>query len=405
MKGPLSGVRVLAVSQAIAGPYGSMLLADLGAEVIKIEPPGHGDRSRLFPGPNHEGESYYFLAFNRNKKSITLDLATELGRETFHDLVKMSDVVWDNFRPGVMERLGADYDTLKEINPGIICCSVTGFGSSGPYWDRPSFDLVAQAISGAMSITGEPGGPPLRAGPPISDLVAGMFGVHGVIAALYQRTFTGKGQRVETSLLDGQVSNLTYQMCYYFCGGEVPGPMGSGHLSMVPYGAFKTKEGYLVMGVGWPRLARVLGIEEIIDDPRFADHSLRLEHREELEAIVREAFLKEKAEDWLPVLEVEDIPCGPVNTIDKAVADPQIIHNNMIVGVKHPLGGEVRMVGNPIKMPHSIEEEFTAPPTLGQHNDDILIGLLGYSEERIQRVRGEEEKRAQELLASLERRG
>ncbi len=404
MKGPLSGIRVLDVSRAIAGPYGSMILADLGAEVIKIEPPRWGERARHIPGPNHKGESYYFLAFNRNKKSVTLNLATELGREAFYDLVRISDVVWDNFRPRVMERLGADYDTLKEINPGIICCSVTGFGSSGPYRDRPSFDLVAQAISGVMSITGEPGGPPLRSGPPVADLVGGMFGVHGVLAALYQRTFTGKGQRVETSLLDGQVSNLTYQMSYYLCGGEVPGPMGSGHLSLVPYGAYKAKEGYLVMGVGWPRVARVLGIEEIIDDHRFESGESRLEHKEELDSLVQQAFLKEKAEDWLAVLEVEDIPCGPVNAIDKAISDPQIIHNNMIVSVKHPLGGEVRMVGNPIKMPQSIEEEFTAPPTLGQHDHEILVELLGYSEERIERLREEEERRAEKLLASLQKR-
>lgn len=400
MKGPLSGVRVLAVEMAIAGPYGSMLLADLGAEVIRIEPPGMGDRSRLTPGPNHKGDSFYFLAFNRNKKSITLDLGTRSGKEAFYDLVNISDVVWDNARAGSMERLGADYDTLKDINPAIICCSVSGFGSSGPYRDRPSFDLVAQAISGVMSITGEPGGPPLRCGPSIADLVGGMFGVHGVLAALYQRTFTGKGQRVDVALLDGQVSLMAYHMSYYFLGGQVPGPLGSGHLAVAPYGAFKTKEGYLVMGIGWPRVARVLGIEHVIDDPRFADHASRLEHREELDAIVQEAFLKEKAEDWLPVLEVEDIPCGPVNTIDKAVEDPQIVQRNMIVETEHPLGGRLRLVGNPIKMPQCIEEDFIAPPTLGQHNDEILVELLGYSKERIERLRQEEESHAEQLLAS-----
>lgn len=403
MKGPLSGIRVLDVSRAIAGPYGAMILADLGAEVIHIEPPG-GDMNRII-GLNeacHEGQSYYFMAFNRNKKSLVLDLATKTGVDAFYDLVKISDVVWDNFRPGVMEKLGADYDTLKKINPAIVCCSVTGFGSSGPYRDRPSFDLVALAISGVMSITGEPAGPPTRPGPPMADMMAASFAVQGVLAALYERERTGVGQMVEANLLDACIYNLTYQIQYYFCSGIVPHRMGSGHLSLVPFRAYNTKEGYLVIGPAWPRAARTLGIEHTIDDPRFKELSDRVRNREELDSIIEEALAKEKAEDWLEVMYVDDLPVGPVNTIDKAVVDPQITHNEMIVEMEHSLGGKIRHIGNPFKMT-SVQPEYTAPPTMGQHNEEILAGLLGYSAEKIKVLREEEEKHAEELLKSLQK--
>ncbi|MBW2559830.1 MAG: CoA transferase [Deltaproteobacteria bacterium] len=400
MKGPLSGVRVLALERAIAGPYGSMVLADLGAEVIKIEPPGSGDLSRLFPGPNHKGEPFYYLAFNKNKKSLALDIQTKTGKEIFYDLVKVSDVVWDNFSAGTMNKIGADYDTLKQINPKIICCSVSGYGQTGPYKDRLSFDVVAEAISGAMSITGEPGRPPVRYGAPIADEMGGLFGVIGVLSALVQRAQTGKGTVIDVSLLDGQISSLAYHLLYYFCSGIVCGPQKSGHLSLIPYGAFNTKEGYLAIGPCWPRICRVLGIEEIIDDPRFETGESRIEHREELEAIIQEAFMKEKAEDWLELLYVERIGAGPVNTLDKAAEDPQVLARRMIVEMEHPLGGRIKHVGNPVKMPES-EEEPSAPPTLGQHNEEILVGLLKCSPEKLKRLKEEEEKRAEELLYSL----
>jgi crotonobetainyl-CoA:carnitine CoA-transferase CaiB-like acyl-CoA transferase len=400
MKGPLEGVRVLALSRAIAGPYGSMVLGDLGAEVIKIEPPVLGDLSRVFPGPNHKGQSYYYLAFNKGKKSITLDVHTESGKEMFYDLVKISDVVWDNMAPGVMKGLEMDFDTLKKINPRIICCSVTGYGQTGPYRDRPSFDVVAEAISGAMSITGEPGRPPVRYGAPIADEVGGLFGALGVAAALAQRERTGVGTVIDVSLLDGQISTLAYHLLYYFCSGIVCGPQKSGHLSLIPYGAFKTKEDYVVIGPCWPRICRVLDIEHMIDDPRFESFESRIEHREELDAIIEEAFMKERAEDWLEVLHVEHIGAGPVNTLDKAAEDPQILERKMIIEMEHPLGDKIKHVGNPVKMPE-IEEEYTAPPTLGQHNEEILVGLLGCSEERIKRLREEEERHSSELFLHL----
>ena len=401
MKGPLSGIRVLDVSRAIAGPYGAMILADLGAEVIHIEPPG-GDMNRIvgLKEASYEGQSYYFMAFNRNKKSLALDMATKTGIDAFYDLVKISDIVWDNFRPGVMERLGADYDALKKINPKIICCSVTGFGSSGPYRDRPSFDLVALAISGVMSITGEPDGPPTRPGTPMADMAGSSFGVQGVLAALFERERTGKGQKVEVNLLDACIYNLTYQIQYYLCSGIVPQRLGSGHLSLVPFRAYNTKEGHLVIGPSWPRVARTIGIDHVIDDPKFAELDDRVKNREELDSIIEGALAKEKAEDWLEVMYVDDLPVGLVNTIDKAVSDPQVVHNGMIVEMEHSLGGKVRHVGNPFKMA-SVEPEYKAPPTLGQHNEEVLVGLLGYSAEKLKTLKEEEEKHTQELLNRL----
>ncbi|MBI2864285.1 MAG: CoA transferase [Chloroflexi bacterium] len=404
MKGPLSGVRVLDLSSAVAGPYGAMILSDLGAEVIKVESP-EGDRTRkdgLGQG-THRGQSYFYMAMNRNKKSLILDLLTDSGREAFYDLVRISDVVWDNFRPGVMERLRVDYDTLKKINKRIISCSISGFGQSGPYRERGAVDLIALALSGVLSITGEPGGPPVRPGPPEADLWGGSFGAQGVLAALYERERTGVGQRVDIGLLDAQLSNLTYYVSYYFCSGQVPKAMGTSHLSVVPFRAYNTKEGWLVIGPSWPRLARVLGLDWMIDDPRFIEKEARVINRQAFDDAIQERLMEARAADWLELFYAEDIPAAPVNTIDRAVVDPQVQHRNMVVTMPHPLGGEVRLVGNPIKMPGSIVEEFTAPPLLGQHNEEILAGLLHYSEEKIGRLREEEASHRGELLARLDK--
>ena len=400
MKGPLSGVRVLAVEHAQAGPYGSMLLGDLGAEVIKIESP-EGDMSRTFAGPQHKGETYYFMAFNRSKKSLVLDLGTETGKEVFCDLVKISDVVWDNFRAGVMERLGLDYESLKKIKPSIICCSITGYGSSGPYRERPSFDIVAQALSGIMSITGEPDGAPLKTGIAVADLSGGFFGALGVAAALAKRAVTGEGQKVEISLLNTCISLLAYHLSYYFCSGDVPKRLGSGHLSVIPFGAYETKEGHIALGICWPRVARTIGAEWMIDDPRFSTQEERWKHRQEFEEIFREHFSKATAEDWEELFKVDDIPGGPVNTLDKAAIDPQVLHNKMVLNLKHPLGGEIKLAGNPVKMPGCIDEEYSPPPTLGQHSAEILSQLLGYSEEKIRKLREEQEKHIEELKAHV----
>jgi formyl-CoA transferase/CoA:oxalate CoA-transferase len=401
MNGPLAGTRVLALEQAIAGPYGSMLLGDLGAEVIRMEPP-EGEMSRNFAGPQNNGLNYYYLAFNRNKKSLTLDMGTELGREAFYDLVKISDVVWDNYRPGVMKRLGADYDTLKNINPKIITCSTTGYGPSGPYRDYPSYDVIAQGMSGLMSINGHPDGPPTKVGVALGDLGPSMFGALAVAAALVQKEKTGKGQEIQIPQLDSLISLLAYQMSYYFCSGDVPKRLGSGHLSVIPFGAYETKKGYVTLGVCWPRVARTLGAEWMIDDPRFATQDARWKHREEFEAIFSQLFMKAEARDWMELFRADDIPGGVVKTIDEVAEDPQVEHNKAVISLKHPLSGEIKLSGNPMKMPGSInEEEYCAPPLLDQHTNEILSQLLGWSKEKIERKKAQEKEHAEALHAHI----
>ena len=404
MNGPLSGIRVLALSQFIAGPFGSMLLGDMGAEVIKIEPP-EPTANRTFAGPGHKGEPFYHLAFNRSKRSVTLDLRTGLGMEAFRELVKISDVVWTNMRPGSVENIGADYDTLKEINPRIISCCLSGYGFFGEYRDRPSFDIGGLAMGGVMSLTGEPGGPPLKPGAPIGDIMCGTLGALGVCAALQQRERTGKGQLVDISLLDSCISTLVYEFTHYFCSGVVPGPIGSGHLAIVPYNAYNTKDGWLVIGPSWPRLARVLGLDWMIDDPRFSTQKARLEHKDEFDRLVQEKLMEAPAKDWLELMNVEDIAAAPVNTLDKVVVDPQVQYRNMVIELEHYLGGKVKMVGNPVKMPGSIDDSaYMPPPTLGQHNHEVLGELLGYPEGKIDRLLEEGKAHMEKLSEHLHKR-
>ncbi|MFC1999835.1 CaiB/BaiF CoA transferase family protein [Chloroflexota bacterium] len=386
---PLAGIRVLDITQVQAGAYGSMILGDLGAEVIKIEPP-HGDFTREFPFYGHEGESYYYLAFNRNKRGMVLDLETDKGQEIFYQLVTMADVVLDNSGPGVIEKLGVDYNTLSKINPRIISCSITGFGSTGPYRERRSFDLIAQAMSGAMSVTGESGHPPVRCGISIADMAGGMYAALGVLSAYIDRQQSGRGQKVDISLLDGMIALLSYFASYYFLSGEVPGPQGSGHISAIPYGAFRTKDGHIAIAEGWPRIARVLGVDEYVDDPRFSTREERLNHREEFYEILEEALRKEETDVWVELLNVEGIAAAPVNTLDKALSDPQVLHRDMVIDIEHALGGVIRLAGNPIKMSavsHQAKEAYRSPPTLGQHTEEILTELLGYSKDRIEELR------------------
>lgn len=390
-QGPLRGVRVLALENVIAGPYGSMIMGDLGAEVIKIEQP-QGDIARQLFGPRHKGESFYYLAFNRNKKSVMLDLRVGSNKKVFYDLVRLSDVVWDNFRPGVMERLKINYENLRKINPRIVCCSITGYGTSGPRREQPSFDLIAQAISGIMSITGEPGRPPVRCGAPIGDLAAGMMGVIGVLAALLEKEVTARGQKVEVSLLDSSISSLAYDFSRYFCSGEIPGPIGAGHVSFLPYDAFKTRDGrYIVVGKiadeDWPQLARIIEAEWMLKYPRFQTPEGRAEHKEELKAILQECFLKADARHWVNLFEAKCIPGGLVQNLAEVANDPEVLHNKMILSLKHPLGGEVKLTGNPVKMEGIKEDEYDAPPLLGQHTEEVLKEILGYSEEQIRRVK------------------
>ena len=398
---PLNGLRILALENYIAGPYGSMILGDLGADVIKIEPPS-GDLSRSFAGPDHKGEVFYYLAFNRNKKSIVLNLAIPSNKDAFYDLVKLSDVVWDNFRPGVTARLKVNYDALKKINPRIICCSITGYGQTGARKNQLSYDIVGQAISGIMSITGEVGRSPTRCGPPVGDLVAGMMGVVGVLAAVARRDKTGKGEKVETSLLDSCVSLLAYYFSYYFSSGEVPGPQGAGHLGVSPYSVFKTRDGrWIATGINWPRITRVIGAEWLADDTRFQTMAGRVRHKEELERIMQEYFLKADAQQWLELFEAEDIAGGLVQNIDEAAIDPQILNNDMIVSLTHSLGGQIKLTGNAIKMSGVSPSNYEAPPVLGQHTDEVLKNLLDYSHRRIKKIKTEAVANPGELTSRI----
>ena len=389
MGAALEGVLVLDLTQTLAGPYGSMILGDLGAEVIKIEPPGR--RQTVEGGTTFKGESAHFLAVNRNKKSVTLNLKAQKGKEIFYDLTRKADVVFDNYRAGVLERLGIDYETLKSVNPRIICCSVTGFGSTGPYRDRPAYDLLIQAISGGMSITGEP--PPARAGLPIADLCGAMFAAHGIIAALYSRERTGVGQRVEISLLDGQIALLTYCVPDYFISGKAVGPVGIGQRADPTYRMFKTKDDRIVIAIApgarfWENLCKALDCEELATDPRFESFAKRRENGEELASIIQETLLGKSAEEWLERLIKEGVPAGPINTLDEALNNPQVLHQKMVVPVDYVLGGQIKLAGNPIKM-SGAEPVFKSPPTFGQHTEEVLSQLLRYSEARIVELRRE----------------
>jgi crotonobetainyl-CoA:carnitine CoA-transferase CaiB-like acyl-CoA transferase len=387
----LKEVRILDLSQIMAGPFGTFILGDLGAEVIKIENPEGGDLSRGTLHYTHKGESAYYLSFNRNKKSMTLNLRQEKARGIFYELVKISDVVYDNFRSGTLEKLKIDYETLKQINPKIISCSVTGFGSDSPYKDRPALDLLIQAMGGVMSFTGEPGRPPVRLGYPMGDLGGGIYAAMGVLGALYYRQLTGKGQRLDIAMLDAQISFMTYRAQYYFLGKVIPEPIGSSHVSAVPIRAFQAKDGkYLTIEAYqdkfFQNLCQVLGIPEVGKDPRFNSRMARLKNREPLMKILEPEFLKKTRDEWIDLLIKGDVPVGPVNNLAEALSDPSVLARKMMVSVDH-LGEKIQMVGNPIKMSEIQDQKFTGAPTLGQHTEEILLQYLGYSPEQIQDLR------------------
>ncbi len=390
---PLDGVRILDLSRMLAGPYGSLLLGDMGAEVIKIEDPNGGDRTRTGFPLLYEGESIYFLSLNRNKHSLTLNLKDERGRAIFHELVKLADVVYDNMRPNALKRIGADYDTLREINPMIISCSVTGFGHSGPYRDRAAFDLIVQAMGGAMSHTGPIDGEPVKMGLPMGDLAAGMFAAQGICAALFRRERSGYGQRVDISMLDGQLSLHTYIGGSWLLAGDVARPYGSAHQYMVPYQAFKTADIYIVIVISveerfWANFCRALELDELADDPRFVINQQRYKHRVELTPILQERFLTKSGEEWLAILTEADVPCGPVNTVDRALEDPQVLARHMVVDVEHPRSGTtMKMIGNPIKVSAQQTERYVCAPSLGEHTGAVLGRLLEYSSAQVDALR------------------
>jgi crotonobetainyl-CoA:carnitine CoA-transferase CaiB-like acyl-CoA transferase len=386
---PLAGVRILDLTHMLSGPYGSMILADLGAETIKIEPlQGEGTRKLLANDPKNalDGMGAYYITLNRNKKSVALNLKDADGLATFHDLVAAADVVISNFGAGVPERLGIDYATLNEINPRIITCTVTGFGSDGPNPNRPAFDQVAQATGGGMSITGTDPEHPVRSGIPIGDLGGGMFAVMGILAALVERSSSGRGQHVDISMLDCQISMLNYMATMYFLSGEDPCPIGNSHFVHVPYNTFHTADGFIVIAVitdnFWHNLKEVLGCAEF-DDPKYDTQPGRWQDREKINQHLDELMRTKSSAYWLRKLQEKRIPCAPVNRFSQALSDEQVRHRNMVIELKHPNGHSTQGPGNPIKLSRTAAESFSAAPLLGQDTDEVLGRVLGYDAARI----------------------
>jgi crotonobetainyl-CoA:carnitine CoA-transferase CaiB-like acyl-CoA transferase len=393
MNKPLKNIRILDLTHMLSGPYGAMILADLGAETIKVEPlSGEGTRKLLAKDPNNSlhGMGAYYITLNRNKKSVALNLKSEEGRAVFHDLVRQADVVISNFGVGVPERLGIDYGTLSGINPAIITCTVTGFGSDGPNPRRPAFDQVAQATGGGMSITGTDPEHPVRSGIPIGDLGGGMFAVMGILAALMERERSGQGQHVDISMLDCQISMLNYMATMHFLSGNDPYPIGNSHFVHVPYNTFHTADGFIVIAVitdnFWQNLKEVVNCPEF-DDPRYDGQPGRWEDREMINRRLNEILSENTSEYWLQKLEERRIPCAPVNRFSQALNDEQVRYRNMIVELKHPNGAHTHGPGNPIKLSRTGEESFSAAPEVGQDTDQVLSELLGYDPARIDELK------------------
>lgn len=383
-------MRVLDLSRVLAGPFCSLILADLGAEVIKIEEIGGGDQTRTIP-PFVNGESHYFLAINRNKSSVAIDARTEAGRELLLKLAVECDVVLENFRPGVMDRLGLSYERLKAVKPGLIVCSISGFGAKGSMSEKPSFDLVTQALSGVMSINGYADGTPTKLGIPLGDIGGGLWAAIGVMAALNDRHATGEGSHVDLSLLEGLMGLLGYLAEIYLVTGESPGRMGNSHHNIVPYGLMPVKDGHIVLalhvGAFWRNFCRAIAREDLITDARFRTVKERHKNRVELERQIEEIMLTKTAHEWQQILDAADVPHGPVNSIGEALNQAIVRERGFVKELRHPTAGTVKVIGNPLRFEGRYEEtRLEAPPLLGQHTREVLGLLIGLSDAEIDRL-------------------
>jgi crotonobetainyl-CoA:carnitine CoA-transferase CaiB-like acyl-CoA transferase len=384
----LDDILVVDMTQALAGPYCTMLLGDMGAEVVKIEQPGTGDQSRGWGPPFVEGESTYFLSVNRNKKSLTLNLKSDQGQEIIHRLVSRADVFFTNLpRQSSRRKTGVDAETLLDLNPSLIYAAITGYGDTGPYAERPGYDLIAQGESGLMSITGQPGGEPMRYPIPLSDMTTGLYAALGVLGALLARQQTGRGQVLDLSLLESQSAWLAILASAYLNAGEAPQRLGNIHPNIAPYQVFQAKDKYIIVAVGtqrlWTRFCEALGIvDTVMDDPRFSTNSDRLAHREELADLLQNILVQKEADYWLEALRAAQIPSGPINSVPETLAHPQLLDRGFDVDLEHPLAGWVKSLANPIRFSDTPVSYRLPPPTLGEHNTAIL-GELGYTPEEI----------------------
>ncbi len=388
----LEGFRVLDLSRILAGPFCAMVLGDLGAGVIKVERPGTGDDTRAWGPPFAGGESAYYLCANRNKKSITVNLKSAAGQELIRQLAKTSDVLIENYKVGELAQLGLGYEALKELNPGLVFCSITGYGQTGPDKDLPGYDFIIQGRGGVMSITGEPDGEPMKVGVAITDVTAGLYAANAIQAALLARFRTGQGQAIDIALLDTQVTWLANVASNYLVSGNRPGRFGNAHPTIVPYQSFRSQDGFFCLAVGndgqWRKLCQLLGTEWA-DDERFATNPARVENRAVIIPLLQAVFLTHETVLWLQALRGAGIPCGPLQTIDQVFDDPQVVARDMVWTAPHPTAGEVRLAASPLNLSETPVTYRLPPPLLGEHTEEILIDLLGYSLEEVEQLQAE----------------
>ncbi len=394
MQRALEGFRVLDLSRILAGPFCAMLLGDLGAEVIKVERPGSGDDTRAWGPPFAGGESAYYLCANRNKKSITVNLKSDTGRQLIRRLAQSSDVLIENFKAGEMASLGLGYEHLKQENEGLVYCSITGYGQTGPDKDLPGYDFIIQGRGGVMSITGEADGAPMKVGVAITDITAGLFAANAIQAALLARTKTGIGQTIDISLLDVQVSWLANVASNYLVSGDRPGRYGNAHPSIVPYESFQARDGYFCLAVGndgqWQKLCQLIERPELASHEHFATNPARVRHRDAIISLLQGVFRTREVQFWLRQIRNAGVACGPIQTVDEVFADPQVRARGMRVAMPHPTAGEVDVTGSPLTLSDTPVEYRLPPPLLGEHTEQILTTLLGYSPQDVERLRSEE---------------
>ncbi len=402
MPGPLSHLRVLDLSRVLAGPWASQNLADLGAEVIKVERPGAGDDTRGWGPPwlrdgagRDTKESAYYLSVNRNKKSVTLDLSKAEGQRIARELAGKCDVLIENYKVGTLKKYGLSYEDLKQDNPSLVYCSVTGFGQDGPYAARPGYDFIFQGMGGLMSITGErdgqPGAGPQKVGIAITDVLTGMYASTAILGALVHRERTGRGQYIDMALLDTIVAFNANQIVSWFCSGRIPIRWGNAHPQVVPYEVFPTADGHLILAVGndgqFERFCRVAGCPELAEEPRFRTMSQRIVHRAQLTPLIAGIMRTRSRQEWIEALEAANVPCGPINNMKEVFDDPQVRHRKLRVDIPHPLGGAAPVVASPMRLSETPVEYRLAPPMLGEHNDEIYRGLLGMGEAELERLK------------------